>query len=367
MISVSKIIKIIFFTIAGLFPLSQLTGQQYEWELAWSDEFSYEGEIDDEKWFHQTQLPNGGSWFNGELQHYTNRIDNSFVTDDKLNIVAKKEVFSDQGQTKEYTSARLNSKFAFTYGRVDVRAILPSGDGTWPAIWMLGRNINEDGGYWDEAYGTTNWPAIGEIDIMEHWGNNPDIIHGSLHTTSSHGSTVNTSTIEVDNARTTFHVYSILWNKDEIQFLVDDHKYYTYSPEEKTNENWPFNSPQYLLLNIAMGGVGGEVDPNFSQSSMVIDYVRVYQLREVDEDEPDDTEVVLSSGHSQNPQAVYPNPTTRFLYIEGKDDSNIVLVSMTGKKYHKPLKNDKIDVSELPAGLYLLQSSKAENIRFIKK
>ena len=103
--------------------------------------------IDADKWFHQTRLPDGNAWFNGEVQHYTDRLDNSYVSDGTLKIVAKKETFTDQNRTKQYTSARLNSKYAFTYGRVEVRAKLPEGAGTWPAIWMLGKNINENGGY----------------------------------------------------------------------------------------------------------------------------------------------------------------------------------------------------------------------------
>ena len=103
-------------------------------------------------------------------------------------IIAKKETFTDQNITKEYTSARLNAKFAFTYGRVEVRAKLPKGIGTWPAIWMLSKNINEDGGYWDtQGYGSENWPACGEIDIMEHWGKNQDYVQSALHTSASHG------------------------------------------------------------------------------------------------------------------------------------------------------------------------------------
>lgn len=109
--------------------------------LVWSDEFNGTGTIDTNKWFHQTELPSGGSWYNSEVQHYTNREENSFVENGNLHIVAKKETFTDQGYTKQYTSARLNSKYAFTFGKVQVRAKLPSGSGTWPAIWMLGKNI----------------------------------------------------------------------------------------------------------------------------------------------------------------------------------------------------------------------------------
>ncbi|HAA20506.1 MAG TPA: beta-glucanase, partial [Cytophagales bacterium] len=148
--------------------------------LVWSDEFDGDGALDPEKWHHQTQLPEGGSWFNGEIQHYTNRTENSYQADGNLNLVLKRENFTDQGQTKTFTSARLNSKFAFTYGRVEVRAILPEGVGTWPAIWMLGKNINEAGAYWQEqGFGTTTWPACCEIDIMEHWGDNQDFVQAA--------------------------------------------------------------------------------------------------------------------------------------------------------------------------------------------
>jgi len=145
--------------------------------LVWSDEFNGSGAIDSRKWFHQTQLPQGGSWWDGLLQHYTNREGNSYLKDGHLNLVAKKEKFEDQGEVKQYTSARLNSKFAFTYGRVEIRAKLPEGKGTWPAIWMLSKNINEDGAYWDnQGFGTVNWPTCGEIDIFEHWGKNQDYV-----------------------------------------------------------------------------------------------------------------------------------------------------------------------------------------------
>lgn len=116
-------------------------------DLVWSDEFETNGAINSTKWHHQTQLPNGGSWFNGEVQHYTNLITNSFVNEGFLTIKAIKEPYTNQGVTKQYTSARLNSKFAFLYGRVDIRAKIPTNQGTWPALWMLGKNVNETGGF----------------------------------------------------------------------------------------------------------------------------------------------------------------------------------------------------------------------------
>ena len=175
--------------------------------LVWSDEFDYTGPIDSEKWHHQTLLPNGGSWYNGEIQHYTNRIENSFVSDGTLKIMAIRENYTQQGVTKEFTSARLNSKFAFTYGRVEVRAKLPFGVGTWPAIWTLGQNITEPGGYFYSNYGTTPWPACGEIDIMEHWGINQNYISSATHTPSSYGGTVNVGGRYVDNVSSEFHIY----------------------------------------------------------------------------------------------------------------------------------------------------------------
>ena len=135
-----RIILLVFVILVGPFSFGQTeTG----YTLIWSDEFDYEGTPNPEKWHHQTEFPVGNSWFNGELQHYTDEKENSFVENGVLKLVAKRENYSDQGVTKEYTSARLNSKFAFTKGRVEVRAKIPSGAGTWPAIWTLGKNIND--------------------------------------------------------------------------------------------------------------------------------------------------------------------------------------------------------------------------------
>lgn len=251
--------------------------EEANYELVWADEFDGTGAISADNWFHQTQLPNGNSWYNGELQHYTNRTVNSYVQDGFLHIVAKKEVFSDQGQTKNYTSARLNSKYAFTYGKVEVRAKLPTGAGTWPAIWTLGQNITETGGFWADDFGNTGWPACGEIDIMEHWGFDQNVIQAALHTPSSSGNTTNKGSIRGDDVSNTFHIYSMEWTEEKIDFYYDDQMYYSYAPQFRNSDTWPFIAPQYILLNIAMGGVAGAVDPAFTESEMVIDYVKVYQ------------------------------------------------------------------------------------------
>ena len=243
-------------------------------ELVWSDEFNIDGAIDSDKWFHQTQLPAGGGWYNNEAQHYTNRIQNSYVSGGNLNLVAIKETFTDQGRTKEYTSARLNSKAAFKYGRMEIRAKLPTGAGTWPAIWMLGKNIYEDGGYWDnEGYGSTPWPECGEIDIMEHWGKNQNYVSSAMHTPSSYGGTFNTGGRYLSTASTAFHVYELDWNAQRMIFSVDGIVHYTYNPPTKDANTWPFDAEQYFLLNVAIEGSGA----NITQTAMEIDYIRVYQ------------------------------------------------------------------------------------------
>ena len=246
-----------------------------EYVLIWNDEFDGDGAIDSEKWFHQTQFPNGNSWYNNELQHYTNRLDNTYVSDGTLKIVAKKEMYTDQGHTKEYTSARLNSKYTFTYGRVEVRAKLPEGVGTWPAIWMLGKNINEPGAYWQtQGYGTTPWPQCGEVDIMEHWGGNQNYVQSALHTPSSYGGTLNHGGQTIPNASTQFNKYSLEWTPEQMIFSVNDIVHYTYYPSIQNSETWPFDSEQYLLLNIA---IESSITSSFDQGIMEIDYVRIYE------------------------------------------------------------------------------------------
>ncbi len=313
-------------------------------DLVWADEFDTNGAIDAAKWHHQTQLPQGGSWYNGEVQHYTNRIENSSVNNGFLDITAIKENFTDQGQTKQYTSARLNSKFAFTFGRVDVRAKLPFGDGTWPAIWTLGKNINEDGGYWDNQYGTVGWPACGELDIMEHGLHPTNQVSVAIHTPSSYGSTVNTSIQPLADVANDFHVYSMNWSPDQITFLIDGVGFYTYNPAVKNDDTWPFYLEQYLLLNIAMGGNGGAIDSNFSQSSMVIDYVRVYQNTTAS------TEDVFANKFS-----VYPNPSSDVLNIRTNEPIDKVELYNTIGQLIVAKKTTNINISSINIGVYILK------------
>ena len=276
--------------------------------LIWSDEFDGIGAIDTSKWFHQTQLPIAGSWYNGEIQHYTNREVNTSVKDGIMTLLAKKETFTDQSITKDYTSARLNSKFAFTYGKVEVRAKLPTGVGTWPAIWMLGKNIDEDGGYYDnKGFGTTPWPACGEIDIMEHWGNNQNFVQSAMHTPSSHGATVNHGGQTISTASTAFHVYTMVWNEEKIVFSVDGFEHYTYNPAEKDANTWPFDDDMYILLNVA---IQPSIEASFTESAMEIDYVRVYQKSTSSIKKNLEKKVV-----------VYPNPINNEIHIKLKDQN----------------------------------------------
>ncbi|NDV44209.1 glycoside hydrolase family 16 protein [Flagellimonas sediminis] len=244
--------------------------------LVFSDEFEYEGSPDTQKWHHQVIPPNNGSWHNNELQHYTDRPENSFASNGTLKIHAIKEEYTASGSTKAYTSARLNSKYAFTYGRVEVRAKLPGSAGTWPAIWTLGANVNETGNYFGDQYGSVGWPLCGEIDIMEQtgWDKNSIISHfhwGDLNTQEYKDTGGETA---VSNASTEFHIYSLEWDASSMKAYVDD----TLVFELPNSSDKPYNHAHYLLLNIAMGGnLGGEVPANFTQDTFEIDYVRIYQ------------------------------------------------------------------------------------------
>ena len=223
--------------------------------LKFSDEFNTDGAPDPTKWGYDL---GAGGWGNAESQSYTSAADNVIVAGGNLKITAKKVGSS-------YTSARLKSenKFEFTYGKVEVRAKLTTGAGTWPAIWMLGEN-----------YATNTWPACGEIDIMEYKGSQPTTVYGTLHYPGNSGGNGNSASTTVANAASEFHVYKTIWSPASVKIYVDDVLYHTVA----NTSSLPFNKDFFLILNVAMGGTfGGAIDPAFSQSSMEIDYVRVYQ------------------------------------------------------------------------------------------
>lgn len=246
--------------------------------LAWSDEFDTPGLPDPAKWKYDT-FRNKDGWFNNEKQYYAaGRDKNARVVDGRLIIEAHGEDLSQAGLPdwgkQQYSSARLITKGLgdWTYGFFEIRAKLPCGRGTWPAIWML---PSDD---------SVIWPEGGEIDIMEHVGFDPGVIHHSIHTSAFNFSrgTQKTSSHQVPDACDAMHKYQLLWTADFMLFGVDDRPKLLFKKESDKRARWPFDQPQHLLLNIAVGGSwGGQkgVDPAAFPAKMEVDYVRVYQLR----------------------------------------------------------------------------------------
>jgi beta-glucanase (GH16 family) len=263
-----------------------VTADAEEWKLVWSDEFDEPGLPNAAKWDYET-----GFIRNDEQQYYTRaRTENARVENGLLIIEARKEKYriprSDPGarsgarkcqrpapEYADYTAASLTTrgKAAWTYGRIEVRAKLPAGRGTWPAIWTLGTNIRQAG-----------WPSCGEIDIMEFVGFKPGIIHGNIHT-RKYNHVMHTgkgSELAVADASDAFHVYAIEWDAQQIDFFVDDRKYFTFHNEGTGPDVWPYDKDQYLILNLAIGGSwGGQkgIDDRIFPQRYAIDYVRVYQ------------------------------------------------------------------------------------------
>ncbi len=333
--------------------------------LVWSDEFDGEGAIDNSKWHHQTLLPNGSGWYNGEIQHYTNRVDNSNVSNGNLNIIGKKETYTNQGVTKQYTSARLNSKFAFQYGKVEVRAKLPTGVGTWPAIWTLGKNITENGGWWYiQGYGTTPWPACGEIDIMEHWGSNQNYVQSATHTPSSYGGTVNHGGQTIPTASTEFHTYTLSWYPEKLVFSVDDVIHYTYEPDEINSNTWPFDAEQYILLNFAFLP---NIAPGFTVDTLEIEYVRVYQSAVTGLNTEADNQQMFDLKTSPNPASDYITisyylPENTEVNLEIRDLTGRLIGTLTNEKQLSGQHQEKWDIQNLSAGVYFFTLKAGNNI-----
>jgi beta-glucanase (GH16 family) len=234
------------------------------WTLVFSDEFETPGALDPAKWGYEV-----GYIRNDEKQYYTSRSENVRVEGGSLVIEARKEPY----QGYAYTSASVNTRgrFEFLYGRVEVRAKLPTGNGTWPAIWMLGTNIGQVG-----------WPTCGEIDIMENVGFEPTRIYGTIHTAAYNhvAGTAKGSNVTIANPLEDFHVYAMEWYADRIEIFVDGQRYFTFRNEGTGSRTWPFDKPQYLLINLAIGGSwGGQkgIDDTLFPHRYLIDYVRIYR------------------------------------------------------------------------------------------
>jgi len=247
-------------TIIGCSGGTGATGSGNNDVLVWSDEFDSDGAPCEDNWSYDIGTGSNG-WGNNEEQYYTDLPSNVVIENGILKITAIAGTYLGS----DYTSARLksNEKFDFTYGKVEARAKLPTGGGTWPAIWMLGSD-----------YVTNTWPACGEIDIMEHVGNQQDVIFSSLHYPGNSGGNAVTESISVPGVSEEFHIYTAEWTESEIKFYVDDTLYHTFN----NSASLPFNNDFFIIMNVAMGGnFGGAIDPNFVSSTLEIDYIRVYQ------------------------------------------------------------------------------------------
>ena len=247
---------------AGIKDFAQYT------ELKWNDEFDG-GALDQTKWGYD--LGNNNGWGNNELEYYTNTTDNAYVTGGNLVIQANKQ---SQGG-RDYTSARLltKGKQNFGFGRLDVRAKLPKGQGLWPAIWMLGADIDQN-----------NWPLCGEIDIVELRGQDPTKILSTMH----FGTSVAThmykgiSNVTLPNSASyadDFHVFSVIRGQDQMRFFVDGALYYTFTASDASP--YPFNNPFFMVLNVAVGGdfLGNPDATTVFPQQMTVDYVRYYQYK----------------------------------------------------------------------------------------
>ena len=265
---------------------NQTQAYTFKNELVWSDEFDGES-LSSDKWNIETIPPNNGSWWNGELQFYTDKEDNIKVENGFLKITAKNESY----EGKNFTSARINTqdKYEFTYGRVEMKAKLPNWEGMWPAFWMLGANIDEIG-----------WPNCGELDILEHGDyvkdstdNDPGLISSAVHYGPQDYSRQTTNVPNkiffdtgqerfirsekiIDNPFDEYHTYALQWTPDKIQFFIDDEMHFEFP---MGSQHSPFDKPFFLLLNLAVGGhwTDGYVAPGFTEATYEIDYVRVYQ------------------------------------------------------------------------------------------
>ena len=237
------------------------------WTLKWSDEFNYNGLPDATKWNYDE---GGHGWGNREKQYYTTAdTNNAIVKNGVLSIISRKE----KKENSDYTSVRLltKGKASWTYGRVEVSAKLPKGVGLWPAIWMLGHDIDDAG-----------WPACGEIDIMEHVGYRPNDILGTVHTEAFNHikNTQKGGEIAIKDPYNSFNTYAIEWDADKIVFFLNDTEFFRFKNEHKTSAEWPFDKPFFLIMNTAIGGdLGGKkgIDDIIFPVVYEIDYVRVFQ------------------------------------------------------------------------------------------
>jgi len=322
--------------------------------LVWDDDFD-NSEIDLNKWNFEIGTGDWG-WGNNEAQYYTNDPENAYIEDGNLIIQAVHENYGGMN----YTSARLTTKNKgdWRYGKFEIRAKLPTGIGTWPAIWMLPT---------DWVYG--GWPESGEIDIMEHVGYNPNWIHGTIHTDAYNhmDGTQLGGQIHINDASSNFHIYSIVWSDESIKWYVDDIQFYDfYNDQQDDFTTWPFNQDFHLILNLAIGGTwGGQqgIDDSAFPAQFKIDYVKIYEASQLSSY---DRLLPIRYKSYQN----YPNPfnpiTTLRYNLPGDAMVNITIYDMMGRQVktivngsqtagHKTIQWNATNDKNRPvsAGLYL--------------
>lgn len=242
-------------------------------DIVWQDEFDTDGPVDSDRWIFDigtgAEIFGQPGWGNNEQQYYTDNPENIRVEDGMLQITARNETV----ENSSYTSAKILTRGTFetTYGRFEARIQLPFGQGIWPAFWLLG----------DDSDGNETWPQIGEIDIMEYRGQEPTVIHGSVHGPGYSAGQAVTDRYTISNGRfdTEFHVFAIEWGPDSIKYFVDDVMYNEITPDD-VNGEWVFNDNSfYIILNVAVGGtfVGSPSPQTPFPQTMLVDYVRVYK------------------------------------------------------------------------------------------
>ncbi|MBT2289348.1 RICIN domain-containing protein [Paenibacillus albidus] len=260
-VKVLSLLLLFTLVFAGMPAANTTAGAAPGWNLAWSDEFDGTS-LNTSNWTAETGTGSGG-WGNNELQYYTNRAQNLQVTGGNLVIKAQKEAYGGMN----YTSARIKTQGlkSFTYGKVEARIKLPSGQGLWPAFWMLGTNLT-----------TVGWPQSGEIDVMERVNNNP-FVNGTVHWDAGGYASYGQISGNLDFSQ--YHVYSIEWDANYIKWFVDGNQYNAFYIENGTGNTEEFQKPFFLLLNLAVGGnwPGSPNDATPFPAQMLVDYVRVYQ------------------------------------------------------------------------------------------
>ncbi len=343
---------LVLLALSHLIPVS-LSAQ--DWQLIWSDEFETDT-LDTSKWeyMHGTGSQYGlTGWGNNELQYYTDRDENIYVEEGKLHIRALNESY----RTRNYTSARIRTKGKadFRYGKFEIRAKLPEGQGLWPAIWMLPT---------ENVYG--GWPQSGEIDIMELVGHEPDVVHGTIHygpewpdnRSRGHYYTLSNGKFSDD-----FHIFTIEWTPDRITWYMDDNFILFVTPGNLSPYIWPFDQKFHLLLNVAVGGQwpGSPDHTTEFPQEMIVDYIRVYEdasLTSADDDMQE--RPVAFELHQNHPNPFNPSTNISFDLAEAGNVS-IRVFDMLGRQVAQPVNGDfqtgshsvSFDASNLSSGTYI--------------